>query len=67
MIQVRTRLPQSDEDARTIRVDLEIQFAGQTAQYKKENSSLPARGATSSFPEPFRPNCRTSRSNHQVC
>jgi hypothetical protein len=24
MIQVRTRLPKSDEDARTIRVDLEI-------------------------------------------
>ena len=54
MVQVRTRLPESDEDARTIHVDLEIQFAGQTAQYKQENSSLPARGATSSFPEPFR-------------
>ena len=66
MIQVRTRLPESDEDGRTIRVDLEIQFAAQTVQYKQERSSLPARGATSGFPEPFRPNCRTSRSNHQV-
>ena len=67
MVQVRTRLPESDEHATTIRADLEIQFAGQTAQYKQIEFRLTRQGVTSSFPEPFRPNCRTSRSNHQVC
>ena len=34
LVTVRTRLPESDAAASTISADLEIQFAGQTAQYK---------------------------------
>lgn len=33
MVQVRTRFPQSEATEQTIYVDLEIQFAGQTAHY----------------------------------
>jgi hypothetical protein len=32
---VRTRLPEAASASATIRVDLEIEFAGQTAQYKQ--------------------------------
>lgn len=35
MVTVRTRLPESDSKSATIHADLEIQFAGQTAQYKQ--------------------------------
>src|ERR1700723_4054601 len=35
LVTVRTRLPESDAAASTINVDLEIQFAGQTADYKQ--------------------------------
>ena len=35
LVTVRTRLPESDAAASTIDADLEIQFAGQTVQYKK--------------------------------
>src|ERR1035438_9037275 len=35
MVIVRTRLPESDATSATISADLEIQFAGQTAQYKQ--------------------------------
>jgi hypothetical protein len=35
MVTVRTRLPESTASSETIIADLEIQFAGQTAQYKK--------------------------------
>jgi len=35
LVTVRTRLPESDSTASTIDADLEIQFAGQTAQYKQ--------------------------------
>jgi hypothetical protein len=35
MVTVRTRLPESAGTATTINVDLEIQFAGQTAHYKQ--------------------------------
>jgi hypothetical protein len=45
MVQVRTRLPESDEDATTIRADLEIQFAGQTAQYKQIKFQLTRQGS----------------------
>jgi hypothetical protein len=33
MVQVRTRLPQSEASAATIYADLEVQFAGETAHY----------------------------------
>jgi len=45
MVQVRTRLPESDEDATTVRADLEIQFAGQTAQYKQITFQLTRQGS----------------------
>jgi len=35
MVTVRTRLPEADATSATIHADLEIQFAGQTAQYKE--------------------------------
>jgi hypothetical protein len=35
IVSVRTRLPETAVTSATIRVDLEIQFAGQTAQYKQ--------------------------------
>jgi hypothetical protein len=35
IVTVRTRLPESAASSETINADLEIQFAGQTAQYKK--------------------------------
>lgn len=35
MVTVRTNLPESDESAASIKVDMEIQFAGQTANFKQ--------------------------------
>jgi hypothetical protein len=35
LVTVRTRLPESASGSATIKPDLEIQFAGQTAQYKQ--------------------------------
>src|SRR5271156_2606372 len=35
MVTVRTRLPESAETSSTVNADLEIQFAGQTAQFKQ--------------------------------
>jgi hypothetical protein len=35
MVSVRTRLPEAASTSPTIHADLEIQFAGQTAQYKQ--------------------------------
>jgi len=35
MVMVRTRLPESASSASTIKADLEIQFAGQTAHYQQ--------------------------------
>src|SRR6202140_5563542 len=35
IVSVRTRLPESASTSTTIQADLEIQFAGQTAQYKQ--------------------------------
>jgi hypothetical protein len=35
MVTVRTRLPQSSATLSTVQADLEIQFAGQTVQYKQ--------------------------------
>ena len=35
LITVRTRLPEEDEALATIPADLEVQFAGQTVQYKQ--------------------------------
>jgi hypothetical protein len=35
LVTVRTRLPEADSTSATIHADLEIQFAGQTVQYKQ--------------------------------
>src|ERR1700679_4139222 len=43
-VTVRTRLPESDATASTINADLEIQFAGQTAQYKQVPFKLDKQG-----------------------
>jgi hypothetical protein len=44
MVTVRTRLPEADSTSTTIRGDLEIQFAGQTAQYKQVPFQLVTQG-----------------------
>jgi hypothetical protein len=44
LVTVRTRLPESDATASTINADLEIQFAGQTAQYKQVPLKLDKQG-----------------------
>ncbi len=44
MVTVRTRLPEADSTMSTIQADLEIQFAGQTAQYKQVPFQLEKQG-----------------------
>jgi hypothetical protein len=44
LVIVRTRLPESTAGSRTINVDLEIQFAGQTAEYKQIPFRLETQG-----------------------
>jgi hypothetical protein len=44
MVTVRTRLPESASDSATILADLEIQFAGQTVQYKQVAFQLVTQG-----------------------
>src|SRR5580692_6526272 len=44
LVTVRTRLPESDAAASSINIDLEIQFAGQTAQYKQVHFKLEKQG-----------------------
>lgn len=41
---VRTRLPEADSASATIHADLEIQFGGQTAQYKQVPFQLVKQG-----------------------
>lgn len=45
MVTVRTRLPESASTSRTIKADLEIQFAGQTAHYREVPFEVTAEGA----------------------
>jgi hypothetical protein len=45
MVTVRTRLPEAASASATIRADLEIQFAGQTAQYKQVAFQLVTQGS----------------------
>jgi len=44
MVTVRTRLPESDENATTVNAGLEIQFAGQTAEFKQVPLKLERQG-----------------------
>jgi hypothetical protein len=44
MVTVRTRLPESASTSTTIQADLEVQFAGQTAQYKQVPFQLVTQG-----------------------
>src|ERR1022692_1600401 len=44
MVTVRTRMPESASASTTIQADLEIQFAGQTAQYKQVSFQLVTQG-----------------------
>src|SRR6202035_1590221 len=44
MVTVRTRLPESASTSTTLQADLEIQFAGQTAQYKQVSFQLLRQG-----------------------
>jgi hypothetical protein len=45
LVTVRTRLPESDAAVSTIDAELEIQFAGQTVQYKKVPFKVENQGA----------------------
>lgn len=44
MVMVRTRLPESDENSASINADLQIQFAGQTAEFKQVPFKLEKQG-----------------------
>ncbi len=44
IVTVRTRLPESDATAENIKADLEVQFAGQTVQYKQVSFKLEKEG-----------------------
>jgi hypothetical protein len=44
IVTVRTKLPESASTSTTIQADLEIQFAGQTAQYKQVSFQLLTQG-----------------------
>ena len=44
MVTVRTRLPEAASALATVKADLEIQFAGQTAQYKQVEFQLATQG-----------------------
>jgi hypothetical protein len=44
MVVVRTRLPESASESATIQADLEIQFAGQTVQYKQVSFEIVTSG-----------------------
>lgn len=44
LVTVRTRLPEADSASATIHADLEIQFAGQTAQFKRVAFQLATQG-----------------------
>lgn len=44
MVTVRTRLPESAATSSTIKADLEIQFAGQTAHYQQVSFDVTAQG-----------------------
>jgi hypothetical protein len=44
MVTVRTRLPEAASTSATIHADLEIQFAGQTAEYKQVSFQLVTQG-----------------------
>jgi hypothetical protein len=44
MVTVRTRIPESDRTSATILVDVEVEFAGQTAHYKQVPLQLVTQG-----------------------
>ncbi len=44
MVTVRTRIPESERTSATILVDLEVEFAGQTAHYKQVPLQLATQG-----------------------
>ena len=44
MVTVRTRLPESASTSATVKADLEVQFAGQTAQFKQVSFELVKQG-----------------------
>jgi YceI-like domain len=45
MVTVRTKLPESASASATVQADLEIQFTGQTAQYKQVSFQLTTQGS----------------------
>ena len=45
MVTVRTKLPESAAEAATIKADLEIQFAGQTARYQQVAFEMATQGS----------------------
>jgi hypothetical protein len=50
MVTVRTKLPEPAATSTTIQADLEIQFAGQTAQYKQVSFQLAKQGGQIRIP-----------------
>src|SRR5208283_7635 len=62
IVTVRTRLLESAASSATIDADLEIEFAGRTAQYEKVPSKGEKQGGEPLIPGPFRPRSPISRS-----
>lgn len=44
MVEVRTRLPETDANSSTVRADLQIRFAGQTAEFQQVEFQLVKQG-----------------------
>jgi len=62
LVTVRTRLPESAAASATINADLEIQFAGQTVQYKQVPFKLEMHGGELTSQGQFRPHSPISKS-----
>jgi hypothetical protein len=67
MVTVRTRLPEAASASTTIKADIEIQFAGQTARYQQVAFELVTQGDQRRITEPFPPRSPTSRSIRRPC
>ena len=61
LVTVRTRLPENTSLSATIQADLEIQFAGQTAEFKQVPLQLSKDATISALPGRSRPHSRISR------
>ena len=67
IVTVRTRLPESAETSSTVNADLEIQFAGQTAQFKQVPFKLETQNGKLTSQEQSQRRSLISRSSLRPC